>query len=364
MAGSDAVSCAMLVRICAQTRTSRFLKETPVDSFTLYRRACTQGRSLNRRLDSLRPFLSLQESLPALLACLRAIVPMRLWMVGRLAGNAWTVIQADDLQGKVRPGDSFPWPDTLCVRVLEHYGCCFAEDAAADPILAAAPARTAMKVGAYIGYPMLSWRGELLGTVCAIDPAPQPPFSAQQRLVVEKISRTISTLVAHSFKLDESRIEQRARAPVNLDHQTGLPNLAGWQILLEEEEMALRLEDEDAMVAVVDIAMPGFSTGEAASVDWDEALMRHGHLLKTHVRGRDAVARTGLNRFSLLLRSLGAEQGHAAVDKIRQALHENGANAALGYAMRRASGTLAEAARIADIRMYNDRLAMKGQRAV
>jgi GAF domain-containing protein len=336
-----------------------------VDPSRLHRHACTQGISLNPRLDSLRPFLSLQESLPALLACLRATVPMRLWMVGRLAGNAWTVIQADDLQARVKPGDSFPWPDTLCVRVLEHYGCCFAEDTAADPILAAAPARTAMKIGAYIGYPVLSWRGELLGTVCAIDPAPQPPFSEQQRQVVEKISRTISTLVAHSFKLDESRrSEQRARTPVNLDHQTGLPNLAGWQILLEEEEMALRLDDEDAMVAVVDIAMHGGSARETAPVDWDEALMRHGHLLKTHVRGRDAVARTGLNRFSLLLRGLGAEQGRAAVDKIRQALQESGANAALGYAMRRGSGSLAEAARIADIRMYNDRLAMKGQGAV
>lgn len=320
-----------------------------------------RGRPLNPKLDSLRPFLSLQESLPALLDCLRAIVPMRLWMVGRLAGSAWTVVQADDLQHRVKPGDSFPWPDTLCARVLEHYGCCFAENAAANPILAAAPVRTSLQIGAYIGYPMLSWRGELLGTVCAIDPEPQPPFSAQQRKLVETISRTISTLVAHSFKLDESRHgEHGIKAPVHTDLHTGLPNLAGWQSVLDEEELALRLDDEDALVAVVDIAMPDLTFGEAGSLEWENALVRHGQLLKSHVRGHDVVARTGLNRFSVLLRGVSAEQGRAAVDKVRQSLRESGADAAVGHAMRRASGTLAEAARIADIRMYNDRLAVKG----
>lgn len=314
---------------------------------------------MNPRLESLRPFQSLQESLPALLACLRSIVPMRLWMVGRLAGNSWTVIQADDLQKRVHPGDAFPWPDTLCVRVLEHYGCCFAEDAAANPILAAAPVRASMQIGAYIGYPMLSWRGELLGTVCAVDPEPQPRFSLQQRQAVETISRTISTLVAHSFKLEEGRrTEHGMKAPANIDHLTGLPNLAAWQNLLEEEEIAMRLDDDDALVVVVDIALPD-GAGEIGSLDWDKALISHAHLLKSHIRGDDALARTRLNRFSLLLRGLSTEQGRAATDKIRQALHESDANAAVGHAMRRVSGTLAAAARIADIRMYNDRLGVK-----
>jgi diguanylate cyclase (GGDEF)-like protein len=309
----------------------------------------------------MRPFVSLQESLPALLACLRVVVPMRLWMVGRLAGSSWTVVQADDREGRVSAGDCFPWPDTLCVRVLEHYGCCFAEDAAADPVLADAPARTLMPIGAYIGYPMLSRRGELLGTICAIDPDPQTPFSAQQRQVVESISRTISTLVAYSIKLDEPRDDGHGiKAPASVDHLTGLLNLAGWQNLLDREEITMRQDDDDALVVVLDIAMPDVITAEAGSVDWDSCLMRHAHLLKSHVRGHDIVARTGLNRFSLLLRGLSAEQGRAAVDKIRQALRDSGADAAVGHAMRRASGSLAEAARIADIRMYNDRLAARG----
>jgi diguanylate cyclase len=319
-----------------------------------------QGFLLNPRLETLRPYVSLQESLPALLATLRAVVPMRLWMVGRLAGNAWTVVQADDRERRVKPGDSFPWPDTLCVRVLEHYGCCFAEDAAANPVLADAPVRTLLKIGAYIGYPMLSRRGELLGTVCAIDPEPQTPFSAQQRQIVETISRTISTLVAHSFKLDEPRGgEPGPRAPTSIDHLTGLLNLAGWQNLLDREELALGLDDDDALVVVIDIAMPDVITAEAGSIDWDNSLVQHAHLLKSHVRGHDVVARSGLNRFSLLLRGLNAEQCRAAVDKIRQALRDSGADAAVGHAMRRASGSLAEAARIADIRMYNDRLAAR-----
>ena len=319
-----------------------------------------QGAAVNPRLDSLRPFLSLQESLPALLACLRVEVPMRLWMVGRLSGNAWTVIQADDRERKVKAGDSFPWPDTLCVRVLEHYGCCFAEDAAANPMLAEAPVRSAIRIGAYIGYPMLSWRGELLGTICAIDPHAQAPFSDKQQLLVCTIARTISTLVAHSFKLDESqRTEQRVKALADIDLLTGLPNLAGWQNIIDEEERAMQQAGEDALVAMVECTG---ADSAPSSTDWDNSLVLHAQLLKNHVRGRDVVARLGPNRFGLMLRGLTPEQGANAFNKISEALRQSGAAAAVGYCMRRGSGTLWEAARIADIRMYNDKLAARARR--
>jgi len=302
-------------------------------------------------IDAMLPYASLQESLPALLGCLRLVVPMRLWMVGRLAGSSWTVIQADDTQDRVRAGDSFPWPDTLCIRVLEHYGCCFAEDAAANPVLADAPVRSAIPIGAYIGYPMLSWRGELLGTICGVHPEPMPPFSAAQRQLVKTISRTINTLVAHSFKLDDQRsAPARVRPPANIDHLTGLPNQHGWQVLLEEEEAALKQEGADAMAMMVELNEPENSADGAGSVD----------LLKSHVREQDGLARVGPARFALLLRGVNARQGDHAAEKIGQALADAGIRAGLGHAMRLASGSLANAVRIADIRMYNAKLGAAG----
>jgi GGDEF domain-containing protein len=312
---------------------------------------------MNARIDAMRPYASLQESLPALLACLRAVVPMRLWMVGRLAGSSWTVIQADDSDERVKPGDTFPWPETLCARVLENYGSCFAEDASANPLLASAPVRDAMRIGAYIGYPLLSWRGELLGTICAVDPERQAPFTPKQKFLVETICRTISTLVAHSFKLDEvRRSEHRIKTPADIDHLTGLPNMDGWRTMLEEEESALRQEEEEALVAMLEIAEPDSASGADVAADWEHNLAHQAQLLKSHVRGRDAVARIDRNRFGLMLRGLSEEQGHGAAEKIRQTLRNSGARIAFGYAMRRSSGSLTEAARIADIRMYNDKL--------
>lgn len=312
-------------------------------------------------IDAMLPYASLQESLPALLSCLRLVVPMRLWMVGRLAGNSWTVIQADDTLNRVKAGDSFPWPDTLCIRVLEHYGCCFAEDAAANPVLAEAPVRTAIPIGAYIGYPMLSWRGELLGTICGIHPEPMPPFSAAQRQLVKTLSRTINTLVAHSFKLDDQRYAPaRVRPPANIDHLTGLPNQHGWQVLLEEEETALKQEGADALAMMVELTEPENSADGAGSVDWDNTLNRVAHALKSHVREQDGLARVGPARFALLLRGVNGQQGAHAADKIRQALSDAGIRAGIGHAMRLASGSLANAVRIADIRMYNDKLGAAG----
>lgn len=314
---------------------------------------------MKTRIDAMLPYASLQESMPALLSCLRAVVPMRIWMAGRLAGKSWTVIQADDSQRQVKAGDSFSWPDTLCVRMLEHYGCCFAEDAAANPILADAPARNAMPIGAYIGYPILSWRGELLGTICGVDPKPQAPFTGQQRTLVETISRTISTLVAHSFKLDESRHAQsRETAPASIDHLTGLLNQNGWQVAMDEEERALEKEGADALVVMVELREPEHKDGAADSLEWDNTLNRIAQLLKSHVRKRDAVAKVGPNRYALLLRGLSSEQGQGAAAKIRQALDNAGVCAAFGYATRVANGSLASAARLADIRMYNDKLGL------
>lgn len=312
-------------------------------------------------IDAMLPYASLQDSLPALLGCLRLVVPMRLWMAGRLAGNSWTVIQADDTQGRVRAGDSFPWPDTLCIRVLEHYGCCFAEDAAANPVLAGAPVRGAIPIGAYIGYPMLSWRGELLGTICGVHPEPMPPFSAAQRQLVKTLSRTISTLVAHSFKLDDQRaLPARVRTPASIDHLTGLPNQHGWQVALEQEEAALRQEGADAMAIMVELAEPENRADGAGSVDWDNTLNRVAHLLKSHVREQDVLARVGPARFALLLRGVNALQAGHAAGKIGQTLADAGVRAGVGHAMRLDSGSLANAVRIADIRMYNAKLDAAG----
>jgi diguanylate cyclase (GGDEF)-like protein len=243
------------------------------------------------------------------------------------------------------------------VRVLEHYGCCFAEDAGTNPVLADAPVRNAMPIGAYIGYPILSWRGELLGTICGIDPEPQRPFTAQQRMMVETICRTISTLVAHSFKLDDSRHAQsRAKAPASIDHLTGLPNQHAWQVMLDEEERALKEEGADALVLMVELREAEHRDGAADSLEWDNTLNRIAQLLRNHVRERDAVARVGPNRYALLLRGLSPAQGQGAAAKIRQALDGAGVCAALGDATRVANGSLAGAARLADIRMYNDKL--------
>ncbi len=145
----------------------------------------------------------------------------------------------------------------------------------------------------------------------------------------------------------------------DIDHLTGLPNLTGWQNIVDEEERTMQQADEDALVAMVECTG---ADSAPSSTDWDNSLVLHAQLLKNHVRGRDVVARLGPSRFGLMLRGLTPEQGANAFDKIRQALQQSGAAAAMGSCMRRGSGTLWEAARIADIRMYNDKLAARTSR--
>ena len=130
--------------------------------------------------------------------------------------------------------------------------------------------------------------------------------------------------------------------------------------MLEEEETALKQEGADALAMMVELTEPENSADGAGSVDWDNTLNRVAHALKSHVREQDGLARVGPARFALLLRGVNGQQGAHAADKIRQALSDAGIRAGIGHAMRLASGSLANAVRIADIRMYNDKLGAAG----
>jgi GGDEF domain-containing protein len=204
-----------------------------------------------------------------------------------------------------------------------------------------------MGIGACIACPLISRRGELLGALCAIDPEPQPAFTAAQCRLATGMAKTLATLFAHSLRHEDARY----RMPAGIDGPTGLPNLHAWQHILEEEEGALLEHGENALAAIVELEEAASSAGDA-----EVAMARHAALLKGYLRDRDIVARIGHGRFALLLRHLNEEQAQSAQEKIDEALRHCGVPAAIGCAMRLSSGSLPEAFRIADIRMYNAKL--------
>jgi len=302
------------------------------------------------------PFASLEEPIPALLASLQDFVPMRLWMVSRITGGRWTVIGAEDRSGQIKTGASFSSADPFYRYLAMSRHPCFREDASAAHDPAMPHEWAGMAIRAYIGYPLISHRKEVLATLCGIDEQRQPPFTLRQRRLVATSARTIGLLLTHSRSLHESRrFKRQLKPPAEIDQLTGLPNLLAWQNMIEKEQAVLMQHGENALVAIVEVQEP--VQGDMISLpEWDKNALRDAALLKSQLRDSDTIARVGVNRYALLMRRVTEEQEQHLFEKIRRGFSEAGVAIAIGYAMLLPSGSLAEAVRMADIRMYNAKL--------
>lgn len=299
-------------------------------------------------------FASLEESVHALLASLRDFVPMRLWMVGRISGGRWTIIGAEDRRGRIAAGDGFSPNEPFCRYIATNRLPCFMEDASLAHAPPAPPGWSGAPMQAYIGYPQFSHRKEVLATLCGADEQRQAPFTLRQRRLVAAAARTIGLLLAHSGALRESRrVDGQLKLPYEIDQITGLPNLQAWRNIIEQEEAALMLNAEDALVAIAEMQEP---EGMMSLSALNERALRDAALLRSQLRETDTVARVGVSRYALLMRQVNAEQERRLFEKIRQGFRDAGIAINLGSAMRLPCGSLAQAVRMADIRMYNEKL--------
>lgn len=296
--------------------------------------------------DNTKPFCSFGESLTVLLGNLQDMVPLARWTAARRDDSGWTLMETAPRASSARGAGAAP--DLVCLRLAEDMKPRFIADAMQNEDSSQMRALAREGIAACIVCPLISRRGEMLGALFATDPRPQPAYTTAQRRLIIGVARTLATLFAYSLRHEEPR---EARLPGN-EPFSGLPNLAAWQGLMEEEEAAPIESDDDALAVMIEID----ENPNADFTDTEIAMAHHAALLKTYLRDRDRVARIGRNRFALLLRNLSGERAQSMLDKIDAALRHASATASIGSALRRSCGTLAEAFRIADIRMYNAKL--------
>ncbi|GAC1314869.1 MAG: hypothetical protein NVSMB12_08930 [Acidimicrobiales bacterium] len=135
------------------------------------------------------------------------------------------------------------------------------------------------------------------------------------------------------------------------DPLTGLLNRRGWDRLLAVEEDRCTRHRLDAEVIMVDLdglKMINDTQGHEAG---DAVIVRAATFIFSAVRIHDSVARLGGDEFAVL--AVGADGSTGKVGRrIEMALAEADIAASLGWAARSERGSLAEAWRAADLRMY------------
>ncbi len=132
----------------------------------------------------------------AVLDYLHAQLGFTLWVVAEVDGRDWRIVQAHDRGYGVKRGDVFSWSGSYCYRMVQGKGPRIAPDAQSVPCYASAPIGKDLPIAAYVGAPLEHEDGSLYGTLCAIDPSPQPASIHEKQPLLESIAGLLSTTLA------------------------------------------------------------------------------------------------------------------------------------------------------------------------
>ncbi|MBD1917190.1 MULTISPECIES: sensor domain-containing diguanylate cyclase [Cyanophyceae] len=277
-----------------------------------------------------------------------------LWMVTRTEGEDWIVLQANDAGYGVKSGDVFRWSDSFCSRMIKGEGPRIAPSSEAVVAYAEAPIGQQVKIGAYVGVPLLKEDGTLFGTLCAIDPLPQPHAIQQELPLIELLAQLLSRILHADIKsAKQARLAEHLQTEALTDGLTGLYNRRGWDQLLDSEEERCAIYGYPASIIVIDIddlETVNDSQGHAAG---DQILQRTGHLLKQITRKQDTVARIGSDEFAMLCVECPLVEGELIKYHLMKALSESQIHASVGIAGRHPSQGLRWAWANADRAMYS-----------
>jgi diguanylate cyclase (GGDEF)-like protein len=287
------------------------------------------------------------------MAFLRERLGFQLWMVTRTEGDDWIVLSADDRGYGVSAGQVFRWSDSFCSRMVRGLGPNIAPDAHQVAAYEASPIARQLEIGAYIGLPLRRPDGTLFGTLCAIDPEPQPRELVQEQALLELMARLLGSLLSAELAAAEAvRRAERAEVEATRDQLTGLYNRRGWCMLLNREEDRCRRYGHPACVVSIDLDELKYVNDTQGHAAGDALLARAGQALATLARSSDVVARLGGDEFSMLLVECDHFDAQAMLQRLQEHLAQADVKASVGMAMRKPGDDLNETFALADAEMY------------
>ncbi len=287
------------------------------------------------------------------LQVLRARLQFDLWMVTRTVGDDWIVLAAEDHGYNVRDGDIFAWSDSFCYRMTQGLGPNIAVNSDKIPAYACAPIGDQVRIGAYIGIPLVHSDGSLYGTLCAIHPTPLPASIESEFEFIKSQARLLSTLLSAEYQKDAvaSELELEKRNS-KIDELTGVYNRRGWNDFLRvEEERCIRYESTAAIV-IIDLDDLKKINDTHGHHEGDHLLKNTANCLKSIVRSFDLICRIGGDEFAILVVETSEEATNHLVERIDNRLRLENIAASVGWAIRNGGNSLAEVMVLADQNMY------------
>ena len=325
-------------------------------------RTGTGGDATRQHIADVAPLPTFDAAATQVLDYLHARFDMGLWMVTRTAGEDWVVLHAKDQAHRVQAGAVFRWADTFCSRMVRGDGPRVAVDVRTVPAYYDAPINRQLPIGAYVGIPLTTPDGGLFGTLCGLDPSPQPAELEAEQPLIQLQGQLLSSLLATELRAqDVARRATSAELLADRDPMTGLLNRRGWDsAMVTEEERCVRYGSPATMVALdLDgLKAVNDTQGHAAG---DALIQAAAQLLRRSCRTTDVVARLGGDEFGVLAVETTTEDGARLRRRLRGLFADAGIEVSMGVAGRYPAipphNGLADAWRQADALLYQDKRA-------
>ncbi len=271
----------------------------------------------------------------AVLEFLRQRLGHSLWLVTRRESGDWIVLQAYGTGYSLHVGSVRRWSDTLCATMTEGLGPRIAPCTADVPAFATATLGDGTPIGSYIGVPLVRENGDVFGTLCALDPEPQPPELVTEVPLVEMCGSLLSSILWRDLRaIEHARQTERFDQDLKIDSVTQLLSRESWEKVLNAEETRCARYGHTASIFSLDLdgtTRLNETSGRSAG---DEYLLRAARSLSGSLRGPDVVARTGDDEFSVLAIECDASSAAMLARRLLSSLKKQNVSASLGFSTR------------------------------
>lgn len=292
----------------------------------------------------------------AVLQFLRRRCGLDLWMITRVDGDDWIVLQSEDYGYGIGPGRVFRWSDSICSRMVANDGPRIVPEVGRIPAYASAPILRQVPIRAYVGVPIALSDGTLFGTLCAIHPLGRPDEILKEKELVELLASMLSSILNSELRVaEESRRRERLEMEVLVDPLTGLANRRAWNELLAREEERCRRYGHPAALLMLDLDDLKEVNDAAGHAAGDALLVGAAAALREAVRDADVVARLGGDEFGIIAVECDVTGAEQLLKRTRDALDRRGVRASVGVALREPNRGLGRAWEEADRLMYQQK---------
>ena len=310
-------------------------------------------------------FKSFQDAGQAVLQFLHKHFGFDLWMITRVEGLDWIVLQTEDHGYGVQPRQVFQWADSFCFHMVAGKAPRIAPRSEEIPLYATAPINQQVCIKSYIGQPLVKEDGSLFGTLCAIDPEIKSEAIVQDMQLVELLGQLLSSILqAELRQIEQVRQRELLQEEASKDELTGLYNRRAWDKFLRAEEERCKQYGHPAAVLFIDLNDLKKVNDSLGHEEGDRLIQNAAQVLRDNVRINDIVARLGGDEFVILSVENDKTGAETLLDRLIAAFAEANIGAAIGLAMRHPSQGLFAALAQADQNMFEYKRWKKASEAV